>query len=59
MQLFGDSFEAGVLYKRFGGGNIYFYFFCDNGYHWVLQWGGFGEALRGVRFLRLMYGRSV
>ena len=24
MQLFGDSFEAGVLYKRFGGGKIFF-----------------------------------
>ena len=28
MQLFGDSFEAGDLYKRFGGKRI---FFCDNG----------------------------
>ena len=37
MQLFGDSFEAGDLYKRFGGGKN---FFCENGYHWVLQWGG-------------------
>ena len=40
MQLFGDFFEAGDLYKRFGGGKIFFFFFGDNGYHWVLQWGG-------------------
>ena len=49
MQLFRDSFKAGDLYKRFGGGKKIF--FCDNGYHWVLHWGGFGEALLGIRFL--------
>ena len=49
MQLFGDSFKARDLYKRFGGGKNFF--FCDNGYHWDLQWGGFGEALPGVKFL--------
>ena len=32
MRLFGDSFEAGDLYKRFAWGGI----FCANGYHWFL-----------------------
>ena len=49
MQLFGDSFKGGDLYKRFGGGKKFF--FCDNGYHWVLRWGGFGEAFPGIIFL--------
>ena len=49
MQLFGDSFKAGDLYKRFRVGKKKKKF-CDNGYHWVLQWGGFGEALPRIRF---------
>ena len=47
MQLFGDSFEAGNLYKRFAGGGI---LLCQ----WLLLVfiaGWFGEALPRVRLL--------
>ena len=47
MQLFGDFFEVGNLYKRFAGGGI---LLCQL-LSLVFTAGWFGEALPGVKFL--------